>query len=117
MFCIEALDAWHADSFDRARESLSFSRRTGGWEARTFLVLTDGTLMSGLAAEGDPLGSLAGTTLSDHAPVILHIEDPGQSGRSQSVRIPGQLIEDDGMRERVEEIWKGLNWNSEVMRL
>lgn len=95
------LDAWLTDTFDIASGSLSFSRsdrRVGD----TNLSGIDTWYMDEWAcSRGGTAGILDGTTLTDHASVVLHLDDAGQSRQSQSPQIPTRLIEDE-QKERYE---------------
>lgn len=69
-------DAWHVDEIAHAAGSNSFSRsdrRVGGSNlSRIHRCYVDEWVRS----KGGAIGILAGTTLSDHAPIILLLDDP-----------------------------------------
>ena len=52
------------------------------------------------------MGILAGTTFSDHAPVILVFEEQRRPP-SQQMRIPESVSTDLGLRPVIEHIWLG----------
>src|SRR5271156_1631374 len=97
-------DVWHHAGFGHERDSLLFSRsdqRIGG----TNLSRIDRFYVSDwLGARGGSTGILAGTSMSDHAPVILVVADTRRI-TSQSLRIPERVMLDEGMADRVEAIW------------
>ena len=68
-------DAWLSEDFSRAQGSLAFSRsdrRTGG----TNLAKLDRFYVSdGLCDRGGTMGILASTKFSNHAPVVLVLEE------------------------------------------
>lgn len=59
---------------------------------------------------GGSIGILAGTSFSDHALFILYIEESHIRGDARRVRIPDDLLEEESMVTRVEEIWRELQW-------
>ena len=102
-------DVWHHAGFGRERDSLLFSRsdhRVGGAN----LSRIDRFYASDwFRTRGGSTGILAGTTLSDHAPVILVIADEMRS-TSSSVRIPEHVLLDRHLSERVEAMWAAGPW-------
>ncbi len=128
-------DMWHLSNFHKGVDSLRFSRsdrrtRSTQEEAAIGSQNLGGTLVPSELSQGGPNESridrfylsdvlatkegmitiLPGTTLSDHAPIILSIT-PGQQwkkGRSQ-LRIPDRILEDGRYKEEVEKLWNKIS--------
>ena len=84
--------------------SLGFSRsdrRRGG----TNLARLDRFYVSdGLRTRGGSVGILAGTTFSDHAPVVLVFEEQRRPP-SQQLRIPESVSTDLSLSSEIESLW------------
>lgn len=97
---------------ERERDSLNFSRsdrRIGG----TNLSRLDRVYASDLVLDrGGSVGILGGTCMSDHAPVVV-VLDEGSRHCSQSLRIPESIQLDESVAERVEQQWRQAQMSSE----
>ena len=102
---LRIVDVWHAGGFAREGGSLLFSRsdrRIGS----TNLSRLDRMYSSDLLVErGGSVGILAGTCMSEHAPVLLVLSE-GNRRFSQSMRIPKCVQIDERLDERIEQIWR-----------
>ena len=91
---------------------MSFSwsdRRQGG----TNLSCIDRFYVSDhFGVQGGAIGILAGTSFSNHAPVILALEEQLQEPSLQQ-RIPDSIVSDANLSEDIERIW----WESQSMDL
>ena len=100
-------DVWHHQGFGREQRSLLFShsdRRIGG----TNLSRIDRFYVSDwLGARGSSVGIFAGTSMSDHAPVILTIAN-ARRFEAHAVRIPESVQLDEELTESVEAVWADL---------
>ena len=98
-------DVWHSEGFFRERDSLLFSRsdrRIGS----TNLSRIDRMYVSDLLLDrGGSVGILSGTCMSDHSPVLMVLAE-GTRSFSQSLRIPEGVQLDEGLTERIGELWR-----------
>ena len=103
------VDVWHVEGFARERGSLLYSRsdrRIGS----TNLSRLDRINASDLIVDkGGSVGIMAGTCMSDHAPVLVVLSE-GHRSFSQSMRIPECVQLDSSLAERIEQIW-GRCWS------
>ena len=131
VFKLRISDAWHLSNIQRGAGSLQFSRsdRKGGrprdntsgsqpWgesvvreevdHERLNESRIDRIYLSDYFAilEGE-ITIMPGTTLSDHAPVLLTLQQGGyrKRGRSQQVRIPDWVFQEDKYKSEVESLW------------
>mgnify|MGYP002774994443 FL=1 len=112
VFKTRILDAWNVCSFSRLNGTLLFSR-SNRRNVDGQLSLRDSTNLSRIdryyisdyfGSEGGFIGIMAGTTLSDHAPIILESRK-SQPKRKAFIRIPDHLILDDSLKEEATLIW------------
>ena len=131
MLKLRISDVWHLSNFHKGVDSLIFSRsdrRTRSTQEEVAIGSQNlgGTSVQSEQSQGGPNESridrfylsdvlatkegmitiLPGTTLSDHAPIILSIT-PGQQwkkGRISQLRIPDIILEDGRYKEEVEKL-------------
>ena len=65
-----------------------------------------------LLDRGGSVGILSGTCMSDHSPVLMVLAE-GTRSFSQSLRIPERVQLDEGLTERVGELWRQAQLDSE----
>ena len=84
---LRLLDAWFLAGFSQAQGSLSFSRSDRRLEGSNLARLDRLYVSDALCDREGSIGILAGTTFSDHAPVVLVLEEQRRPA-GQQLRIP-----------------------------
>ena len=105
-FHLHIMDTWTNDAFVRMKDSLYFSRSNRRQNDANLARLDRFYVSSNLAQRGGQIGIMAGTTFSDHAPVLLLLKDEVVY-RKDTFRIPDSIIRDATLRAQVETIWNG----------
>ena len=112
MFKTRILDAWNVCSFSRLNGTLLFSR-SNRRNLDGQLSLRDSTNLSRIdryyisdyfGSEGGFIGIMAGTTLSDHAPIILESRK-SQPKSKAFICILDHLTLDQSLKEEATLIW------------
>eukprot|EP00250_Pteridium_aquilinum_P022375 c25362_g1_i1 orf=3-2321(-) len=107
---LRVTDAWITDAFERMPASLDFSRSDRRVGVANLSRIDRFYVDEWAIGRGGEVGILAGTTLSDHAPVILWIEEHTRRTTSPQMRIPDSLLECPEIDCMIQEIWDGLQW-------
>ena len=123
IFHLQLSDTWHLGNFGIDENSLNFSR--SGRKITTNETGTSGNegicsnIELGLLNEGrldrfyiskylaenvGTVGIVPGTTLSDHMPVILRIEEQTQKKRTRRVSIPSTFLTENCCKHEIEHI-------------
>ena len=90
------MDVWHLPSFGKLHNSLTFSRSD-----RIDMIYVDDLF----AEIGGSVGIYPGTTFSDHAPVVLQVNDGKKFKQQGRIRIPQELFIEPIITEQVMYIY------------
>ena len=99
------LDAWSHEGFARAAGSLCFSRSDRRLGGTNLSRLDRFYIRYSVGERGGTMGILASTTFSDHAPVVLVLEDQRRPAGTQ-LRIPEVVVTDACLCGEIKEIWR-----------
>jgi hypothetical protein len=114
VFKLRILDVWYASHFSRTSGSLQFSRSSRCIDCQSTDISNPNIINQSrldrfylsdfFTIKGGHVGILAGTTVSDHAPVILDINGKNRKQKVK-LRVPEFMFKDPQIKLEVQRIW------------
>ena len=98
------MDAWHLHSFNKERESLSFSRSDRRLAGANLSSIDRFYVSDSFSDKGGSIKMMSGTVFSDHAPVILTLANTRKK-QSFHLKIPEAILVNEQYSEQVHKFW------------